>query len=132
MDCPKCNGKATDITPLKNHDRSIALFACSACGNVFRANGGEFVSSSEKLRDVFRGATMGSKALEESLGGEKLNSATRALLLARLTEYGIQMWFDGLKQGLLLGTIQQEVLNGKQGNRESTAVGGANGSGDGK
>ncbi|NDC22623.1 MAG: hypothetical protein EBZ49_00610 [Proteobacteria bacterium] len=112
-DCPQCKSVAINITPLKNHDRSIAVYACQACGFAFKSDGGAFVSDSEKLKDVFRGATLGQKTLVESLGGENLNAATKALLTARLLEYGTQMWFDGLKQGLLLGAIKSEKDNGE-------------------
>jgi hypothetical protein len=110
MDCPKCKGAAINITPLKNHDRSIAVFACQnrKCGFAFKADGGEFVEDTERLRDIFRGATLSQRALAETLGGETMNPATKALLTARLLEYGTQMWFDGLKQGLVLGAAKAE------------------------
>ena len=108
VNCPKCEAVATNMTPLKNLDRSMAIYGCSACGYAFKADGGEFVENANQLRDVFRGATEGQKTLLESLNGEKLNPATRNLLTARLIEYGLTMWNDGLKQGILLGTIQSE------------------------
>jgi len=110
MKCPKCGGEAADITPLKVKDARIAVYACYTpkCGYTFKAGGGAFVEGPEQLRDVFRGATLADRALTETMAGEKLNPATKALFQARLVEYGLTMWFDGLKQGLLLGAVQQE------------------------
>ncbi len=107
-DCPQCGGVATDITPLKTKDARIAVFGCRACGYAFKENGGAFVENPEQLRDVFRGATLGKQTLLETMAGEKLNPATQAVLAARLMEYGLQMWMDGLKQGVLLGAIKQD------------------------
>lgn len=107
-DCPKCKGVAVLIVPLKKVDKRMAAYGCPACGNAFTLDGGAFVKDAGELKDVFRGATLANRTLVESLGGEKLNPATRAVLVAQLMEYGVQMYFDGLKQGLLLGTIQAE------------------------
>jgi predicted RNA-binding Zn-ribbon protein involved in translation (DUF1610 family) len=111
-DCPKCKGSAGLIVPLKKVDKRMAVYGCSACGFSFKADGGAFVKDAEQLRDVFRGATLADQTLTEALGGEKLNPATRAVLTAQLLEYGMQMYFDGLKQGLLLGTIRTEGKDG--------------------
>lgn len=107
-DCPKCNGVSVNITPLKNHDESVAIFGCQACGYAFKADGKAFVENAQQLRDVFRGATMANQTLVEAFEGDKMNPAARAMLTARLLEYGTQMWFDGLKQGILLGVTQAE------------------------
>jgi len=115
-DCPKCKGVAVDITPLKKKDERIAVYGCQHCGYAFTSDGKAFVKDGEALQDVFRGATEGNKALIDMLmgTGEEVNPATRALLSARMLEYGLTMWYDGLKQGILLGTIQsQGGVNGK-------------------
>lgn len=118
-DCPRCKSIANMIVPLKKVDRRMAVYACTApgCGYTFNADGGAFIKDANHLRDVFRGATLTNRTLTESLGGEKLNPATRAVLTAQLLEYGMQMYFDGLKQGLILGCIQSE------GTHEPTAAG---------
>lgn len=107
-DCPKCQGHAALIIPLKKVDKGAAVYGCSACGHTFHSSGAAFLKDAGELRDVFRGATLANRTLMDSLGGEKMNAATRAVLTAHLLEYGMQMYFDGLKQGLLLGTISQE------------------------
>jgi len=107
-DCPKCEGAASLLSPLKLTDESMAVYGCMACGHTFRSDGGAYLDNAAELRDYFRGATLGQKTLIESLGGEKLNPASKAVLTAMILEYGTQMWFDGLKQGLLLGTVQAE------------------------
>jgi hypothetical protein len=114
--CPQCGGAATNITPVKSKQELIAVYACPACGYAFKANGGAFVENPEKLQDVFRGATLGKQTLMEVMAGEKLNPATQALFAARLMEYGLQMWMDGLKQGVMLGAIKQdrEIKNGNE------------------
>jgi predicted RNA-binding Zn-ribbon protein involved in translation (DUF1610 family) len=107
-DCPRCGGAAGLIVPLKKVDKRMAVYGCQACGHAFSTDGGAFVKDAGELRDVFRGASLANRTLTEALGGEKLNPATRAVLTAQLLEYGMQMYFDGLKQGLILGTIQAE------------------------
>jgi hypothetical protein len=107
-DCPKCKGAAGLIVPLKKVDRRMAVYGCSHCGHAFSADGGVYLKDSGELRDIFRGATLVNRTLTESILGEKLNPATRAVLTAQLLEYGMQMYFDGLKQGLLLGAVQAE------------------------
>jgi predicted phage tail protein len=106
--CVRCQGVAIDITPLKEHDVEQAIFACQTCGQTFRHDGTAFVAHAGALRDIFRGATLAGQTLDDALGGQQLNAATRALLTARLVEYGLSMWMDGVKQGILLGTIQKE------------------------
>lgn len=111
IDCPRCKGAAVLLTPLKSVDKRAAVYGCNACGFSFRADGGAFLEDASQLRDVFRGATMANKTLLELLKGERLNAATRAMMSAQLLEYGVQMWFDGLKQGLLLGAIGADKEN---------------------
>jgi Zn ribbon nucleic-acid-binding protein len=109
-DCPKCKGVAVDITPLKKKDERVAVYGCQHCGYAFTSDGKAFVQDGEALQDIFRGATEGNKALVDMLlgTGEEVNPATKALLSARMLEYGLTMWFDGVKQGILLGTIQTQ------------------------
>jgi len=38
--------------------------------------------------------------------GDKINQATKVVLTARTLEYGINMWQEGLRQGMLLGLKQ--------------------------
>ena len=106
--CPRCQGAAVLLTPLKSVDKRAAVYGCNACGFSFRADGGAYLENADQLRDVFRGGTLAHDTLTSALKGEKLNAATQALLSAQLLEYGVQMWFDGLKQGLMLGAIGAE------------------------
>lgn len=110
--CQKCNGVAADITPLKKKDERIAIYACENCGFAFTADGKAFIKDSESLQQTF--ATPGNQALMDMLigTGEKLNPATFALLSARMLEYGLTMWMDGYKAGLLT-KVKQEDYNGK-------------------
>lgn len=107
-DCPKCKGLASLIVPLKKVDQALAVYGCSACGFVFESSGKAFLRDVDGLRDVFRGATLAHQTLTDAFGGSGMNAATRAVLTAQLLEYGMTMYFDGLKQGLLLGTIEVE------------------------
>ena len=107
MKCPKCKAVAFDITPLKVKDARIAVFGCSGCGFAFKADGGAFIEDADKLKEHFRGAALAQGTLQDLIKGEVLNPATQALFQAKLLEYGLQMWFDGCKQGLLLGVIRE-------------------------
>lgn len=104
--CPKCGGVAPSISPVKNAKDDSELYGCTACGHAFGKDGVAFVSNPQQLQDVFRGATFADQKVTEIFSGEKLNPAMRALFQAKLLEYGLQMWFDGCKQGLLLGATQ--------------------------
>lgn len=113
-ECPKCRGIAPLTVPLKKVPKEIALYSCPACGHAFSESGAAFIDSAEKLRDVFRAVSAGDKALDEALEGMNLKPAARALLLVLVTEYGLQMWFDGYKTGMLYGAKQAEVADGDE------------------
>lgn len=129
IDCPKCKGAAVDITPLKKKDERIAVYGCQKCGYAFTADGKAFVENPEQLQDIFRGATMGNQAVIDMLlgTGEDVNPTTKALLVARMMEYGLQMYFDGVRQGILLGVLQNDFKR----KGSPTEVGGTDGAGDG-
>ena len=112
MDCPKCGSVATDITPSKSAT-SIKAYGCAACGYAFTGDGRPVVQNNQQLADVFRAATEGQKTLLDVFSADKLDPATRAVLTTKLLEYGVQMWFDGLKQGILLGTVQEMKKDGE-------------------
>jgi len=108
--CPICGVPATGHTPIKTEDTRAMVFICPSrkCNYAWTVQGGVFVKDADELKDVFRSTALGRQTLEDVLFGKTLNSATRALMLARLTEYGLQMWMDGLKTGLVNGTRQRE------------------------
>lgn len=106
MDCPKCQSIATNITPMKVK-LSIEVYGCSTCGHTFNADGSPVVTNAKQLADVFRVATEGQKTLLDTFGVTQMDAATRAVVTTKLMEYGVQMWFDGLKQGILLTTITE-------------------------
>jgi len=106
--CQKCQGTAVLLTPLKVVDKRVAVYGCQACGFSFTGEGRAFIETTSQLRDVFRGATLTNATLTASMQTAKLSPAAKALLQAQLLEYGVQMWYDGLKQGLLLGALQTE------------------------
>ena len=111
MICSKCGSEATNITPTRATN-IIKVFGCSVCGNTFSENGAPVVTDSKKLADVFRAATEGNKTLQEHFNIDKLDPATKAIMTTKMLEYGVQMWFDGLKQGILLSTVK-ELYDGK-------------------
>lgn len=110
MECPRCKGAAPLLSPMKITDRRNAVYGCKACGFGFKADGGAYVENPEQLKDYFRAGSLGNKTLMEALAGEQLNPATKIVLQARLVEYGTQMWFDGLKQGLVMGAATAQEL----------------------
>jgi len=106
MDCPKCHGVAMLAVPNAMAAAAYAIYGCGACGFAFKADGTPYVDNVQELRDYFRGATLGHKTLADGLKGVDLPPAAKVLFQAQIIEYGTNMWFDGLKQGLLLGAIQ--------------------------
>lgn len=112
MDCPKCNGIATDINPLKGHTEQDSVYACPACKYVFKHDKTAFCSDATGLHDIFKGATEAQRVIDSSIGEDtKLPIEMMAILKIRMVEYGLQMWFDGLKQGLLLGVENGKIRN---------------------
>jgi len=120
-DCPKCGGASGLLIPLKVADERIAVYGCKACGYTFNSEGSAYIDSPTHLEDVFKGATAGQETMFKMAAGKGMNEATKALLQAQVIEYGLQMWFDGLKQGLLLGVTQAE--RGKDGESGSSEGG---------
>ena len=116
-DCPKCNSTASNISPVKD----VYIYGCQTCGHTFDSNGKPYVDSPKKLANVFKAATEGNKTMMELFGSDKMDPSTKAAFTAKLLEYGVQMWFDGLKQGLLL-TALQETYDGKTGSTEGSSL----------
>jgi predicted nucleic-acid-binding Zn-ribbon protein len=113
-ECPKCRTPAFLMNPIQAKTKAkIVVYGCKACGFTFTESGEAYVSTTDGLKDVFRGASLGSSTLKEALQGETLSPASKALFHALILEYGSQMWFDGLKQGLLLGATQNDCGNKK-------------------
>lgn len=115
--CPKCQGTAVNITPLKTHNSKVAVFACQACGYSSRMDGGAYITDPTELKEHFLGLIGAKSTITDLIAGEGLPKATRNLLIARITEYGLQMWNDGLKQGLLIDVIK-ENYDGKVRSKE--------------
>ena len=116
VQCPKCQGVGRLTVPEKLAQVAYPIYGCTACGHAFKADGTAFVENTSELRDYFRGATLGNKALTESLGEMGLPPAVMVLLQTQVLEYGTSMWFDGLKQGILLGAIQAHHKEKNNGN----------------
>jgi hypothetical protein len=114
-DCPKCQGVGRLTVPEKFAEQAFPVFGCTACGFAFKADGTAFLENTSELRDFFRGATLGNDALTKGLSGVGLPPAAMALLQTQVLEYGTAMWFDGLKQGILLGAIQAHHKDKKNG-----------------
>jgi transcription elongation factor Elf1 len=122
MNCPKCGSVATNITPVRGQT-SVQVFGCSVCGHAFDGSGAPIVNNTKQLADVFRAATEGQKTLQEVFGVDKMDPATKAVLTTKLLEYGVQMWFDGVKQGILLTTIKEmKDGNGKSGSEPGSVI----------
>jgi len=102
--CPKCNSVTHNIAPTKS---ATPVYGCPTCGYVCHPNGEPVVTNPQQLANIFRVATEGQKTLQEVFGQAQMDPATKAILITKLVEYGTQMWFDGLKQGILLGTVQE-------------------------
>jgi transcription elongation factor Elf1 len=120
-DCPKCGSVATNITPTKS-PTSVKVFGCAACGYAFTEDGKPVVQNNKQLADVFKAATEGQKTIMDVFGGSKMDPVTRSVMTTKLLEYGVQMWFDGLKQGILLGTIQEMKNDGENGSEERDII----------
>lgn len=134
MDCPKCNGVSVQLTPFEKFNKGIPLVhACQSCGHTFSNDGTPYVKNVKQMRDIFHAATRANSTLEELFGGKTLDPQTKAVLVARLVEYGSQCWFDGLQQGIVLQSIHvikdQEKHNGKVRSEEGYSAPGPKGTG---
>ena len=119
MPCPRCEDEAPLMSPLKKTAKRMAVYGCKSCGFSFDADGGAFVANSNELQDIFRAGPQTRRTLINALLGEKVNPATHAYLSAELTSYGLQFWYDGYKQGLLLGARSQEFKEAQDGEARS-------------
>lgn len=135
-DCPQCKAKAVSLSPVKATNERAVVFICTnkKCSHAFKVSGGAFVKDADELTDVFKAGKMANEALDRVLLGEKVNPSTRALLMANIVEYGMNMWQDGLKTGLVINAIKQEanmgVYQGKQQDRGDRPSGGGLHKGD--
>lgn len=104
--CPRCKAAALLLAPGRSATK-VVVYGCTGCGFAFTPDGAQYTDNLKELKDFFRGATLGQKTFTEGLKGVEMSPAARALLTAQIIEYGTSMWFDGLKQGLLLGALDQ-------------------------
>jgi hypothetical protein len=100
--CGKCGAPAHLVVPLKVVSKKMAVYGCPACGHTFRYGGAVFLENPDQLRDTFRAATLG----QEMFGDQKMDPSLALMFQARLMEFGTHMFYDGVKQGLLLGALQ--------------------------
>lgn len=110
-ECPQCKSAGVSISPIKaTNDRSV-VFVCTSkkCSYTFKASGGAFVKDADALTDIFKLGRDARETLDRVLLGEKVNPSTKALLIAEIVEYGIGMWQDGLKTGLVISATKQEA-----------------------
>lgn len=108
-ECPVCGSTAASMSPVKTDNERAVVFVClnKKCSHTFKVDGGAFVKNEEELKKHFM-AGRASDALERTLLGERLNPSTRALLMANIIEYGLSMWNDGMKVGLVIGATRDE------------------------
>jgi len=102
-ECPKCRSVAKLLSPLKKTPGDMAVYGCFACGFTFSSDGRQYVEGSEVLSGFVKGAAEGADAMAAAMGQSNINPAAFVILQAQMVEYGTERWFDGLKQGLLLG-----------------------------
>lgn len=115
--CPRCAGAGKLVVPGKT-PLEQSVYGCPACGFCFTAEGKQFADNLKELKDFFRGATLGQKTLAEGLKDVDLPPGARVLMMAQIIEYGTTMWFDGLKQGLLLGALDRNYKEKTSGDGE--------------
>lgn len=117
MKCPKCNSETNPLGPSKKIPENRKMFGCPKCGFVCRADGEEVKLPSEKgvpgiggLADAITGVM--DKAFKE--GAKPLNPSEAAVIQAVISDLYIEAFSSGVKQGLLLGTIQTRYKEGKK------------------
>jgi hypothetical protein len=110
-DCPKCGGALFLAVP----DATAAgqrLYGCKLCFHTCQADGTPFVECDD-LKDVFRAATEGQAVYDKMLASQHFSPAARAVFQAEIVSYGLQMWQDGFKQGLLMGALKTTTAEAK-------------------
>ena len=107
MKCIKCGTETKPLGPAKNIPESKRIQGCPKCGSVYK-DGKEFnlpisnLMQGEGLAGKVKTAM--DKVFEE--GGKTLNSSEAAVVQAIISDLYMQGFSAGVKQGLLLGTIQ--------------------------
>lgn len=110
--CPKCQGVSFLISPTEDIPLEKAVYGCKACGHLFDYKFRAFIKSNEKVKDVFKGVSL-AKELVDSTTPPDLSDTAKTVLMASMINYGINMWYDGLKQGLLISVIESEAKKDK-------------------
>lgn len=106
--CPKCGSTSSVITPQVFKEKMPEVWGCRACGYTYDSAGREVITDPKQVADHLRAGEHAEKIFGVMKG---LPPALRAAVVGLLVEYGSNMWYEGLKQGLLLSTIG-ETKNG--------------------
>jgi len=113
--CPICKGAAYEMQPrgLGKVKIDKPFFACTNCGANFDKSNNILHKNPADIDQISMIAT-GARKMAESLPEfESMGSASQALFQARMAEFGLQVWFDGYKHGLLTNAIQEEYSKRK-------------------
>lgn len=114
MKCTQCQTEARPLGPTNKIQKEKLIFGCPKCGYVFRANGegiklptGKGVPGLSSLSDAISSA-MDSVFKDQ---GKSINPNEAAVIQAVLSDLYVEAFSSGVKQGLLLGTIQNRYNN---------------------
>ena len=108
--CARCGGQAYLMRPegLGGVTLPHKIYSCPTCGANTSENGKILLTNIQELKQISTVAAASKKMTEGMPELQKLVAAAKSLFEARAAEYGIQMWFDGYKHGLLVNAIASE------------------------
>lgn len=119
MKCLKCETDINPLGPIKNTPENKRIHGCPRCGTVYR-DGLEMKLSMSKLAQgeglAGNVKTAMDKVFQES--GKTLNSSEAAVIQAIISDLYLQGFSSGVKQGLLLGTIQTRYKEKSEGDKK--------------
>lgn len=108
--CPKCQGVSFLIAPSHEVPKNIAVYGCKSCGLKSNFEGKAIIASQEDFSNISKMTKLASELVNNN-SDENLGFAAKSVLLAEMVSYGMNMWYDGLKQGLLLAAVEESIKN---------------------
>ena len=119
MKCLKCGTGINPLGPAKNIPDDQRIHGCPKCGTVYRDGEelklpmGQFLEG-EGLAGSVKGAMDKVFGMDNIFKreGQSLNSSEAAVIQAVISDLYMQGFGAGVKQGLLLGTIQTKYKEG--------------------
>ena len=124
MICPKCETSTNPLGFAKNIPANKQIHGCPKCGSVYRDDGKEFNIPLSNLA-VGTGLSGGVQSAMDKVfkeGGRTLSSSEAAVIQAIISDLYIQGFSSGVKQGLLLGTIQTRYKEAAEKNVEGSKI----------